>query len=78
MSRMSDLKRLWEELLQELDLLGECRARIQDMWREEVNKPVDLVVLPHHGGIFQGYSVQVFMRIFFTLNQAHRIHHANK
>ena len=32
MSRMSDLKKLWEELLQELDL-----ARIQDMWREEGN-----------------------------------------
>ena len=25
MSRMSDLKKLWEELLQELDLLGECQ-----------------------------------------------------
>ena len=42
-------------------------TRIQDMWREEANKPVDLVVLPHHRGIFQGYSVQVFTIIFFTL-----------
>ena len=33
------------------------------MWREEANKPVDLDVLPHHGGIFQDLS-RIFRKIF--------------
>ena len=51
------------------------------MWREEANKSVDLDVLPHHGGIFQGYSVSREFPYFKTSSPnkltkyAHQIKH---
>ena len=75
LSWISSVKRLWEELLQELDHLGDL---LHDRSREEAIKwavrPC-YSVISTVGGIFQVYLPS---GLFFTLNKAYWVQHATE
>ena len=75
LSWISSVKRLWEELLQELDHLGDL---LHDRSREEAIKwavrPC-YSVISTLGGIFQVYLPS---GLFFTLNKAYWVQHATE
>ena len=80
LSWISGVKRLWEELLQELDRLGDL---LQHRSREEAIKwavrPCCYSVISNVGDICQVYLPSgLFTRIFFTLNKAYWVQHATE